>query len=323
MTVTNRKKRCDVRTSHDLQSVACNSIYKRNAVESTFSTSPDFSCAKNVAEAYSPVMTLPTPEDSTASWLDAEDSYQVADFLDEASRILHNEEDFSDACHDRLRSEYEQWKTIPHLRIVGKRIQYSNEKTQKDDKQSCKIDSRPSTTNNRGLDLLRNQVIKIMTETLWQRILDKTSIKSVCQRQSVLESQQNSSGRIESALIVSSILPANRPSIMFKSRSNLETVSQTSRPVCQQQNNKKYNKKPSPKSNVNVLPPIETHQTKIVDKKKRWFSAVSTPGRNHALPRPVTSVATHVNTSINVCFDISIDGKSIKGLKKKGYCSPP
>jgi len=74
-----------------------------------------------------------------------------------------------------------------------------------------------------------------MTETLWQRILDKTSIKSVCQRQSVLESQQNSSGRIESALIVSSILPANRPSIMFKSRSNLETVNQTSRPVCQQQ----------------------------------------------------------------------------------------
>lgn len=127
------------------------------------------------------------------------------------------------------------YKNIEIYRIVGKRIQYSNEKTQKDDKQSCKIDSRPSTTNNRGLDLLRNQVIKIMTETLWQRILDKTSIKSVCQRQSVLESQQNSSGRIESALIVSSILPANRPSIMFKSRSNLETVSQTSRPVCQQQ----------------------------------------------------------------------------------------
>ncbi|XP_003247147.2 uncharacterized protein LOC100570824 isoform X1 [Acyrthosiphon pisum] len=321
MTVTNREKRCDVRTSHIL-SVACNLINKRNAVESKFSTSPDSRRAKNVGGDYSP-MTLPTPEDSTASWLDAEDSYQATDFLDEASRILHDEEDFSDACHDRLRSEYKQWKRIPHLRVIGKRIEYSCEKTLEDDKQSCQVDSRPSTANNRDLDLLRNQVIKIMTETLWQRILDKTSIKSVCQRQSVLESRRNSSGRIESALIVSSILPANRPSIMFKSRSNLETVNKTcSGLVCQQKNNKEYRKKPWPKSNVNILPPIETHQMNTVDKKKRWFSAVSTPGRNHALPRPVTSVATHVNTSINVCFGISIDGKSIKSLKKKGYCSP-
>jgi len=74
-----------------------------------------------------------------------------------------------------------------------------------------------------------------MTETLWQRILDKTSIKSVCQRQSMLESRRNSSGRIESALIVSSILPTNRPSIMFKSsHSNLETINQSGL-VCQQQ----------------------------------------------------------------------------------------
>lgn len=117
-------------------------------------------------------------------------------------------------------------KNIEHYRIIGKRIECSCEKTLEDDKQSRQIDNRPSTANNEDLDLLRNQVIKIMTETLWQRILDKTSTKSVCQRQSVLESRRNSSGRIESALIVSSILPANRPSIMFKSRSNLETVSQ-------------------------------------------------------------------------------------------------
>jgi len=126
-------------------------------------------------------------------------------------------------------------KNIEHYRIIGKRIEYSCEKTLEDDKQSCQIDSRPSTANNGDLNSLRNQVIKIMTETLWQRILDKTSIKSVCQRQSVLESRRNSSGRIESALIVSSILPTNRQPIMFKSRSNLEAVNQTcSGPVCQQ-----------------------------------------------------------------------------------------
>jgi len=95
-----------------------------------------------------------------------------------------------------------------------------------DDKQKCQARSKPSTANNRDLDLLRNQVIKIMTETLWQRILDKTNTKKVCRSQSMLESQQNSSGRIESALIVSSILPTNKPSIMFKSRSNLEAISQ-------------------------------------------------------------------------------------------------
>lgn len=120
-------------------------------------------------------------------------------------------------------------KNIEHYRIIGKRIEYSCEKTLEDDKQSCQVDSRPSTAANNGdLHLLRNQVINIMTETLWRRILDKTSIKSVGQRQSALETRRNSSGRIESALIVSSILPANRPSIMIKSRSNLETVSQTS-----------------------------------------------------------------------------------------------
>lgn len=124
-------------------------------------------------------------------------------------------------------------KNIEYYRIIGKRIEYSYEKTLEDDKQSCQVDSRPSTANNEDLDLLRNKVIKILTETLWRRILDKTSIKSVCQRQSVLESRRNSSGPIESALIVSSILPANRPSIMFKSRTNLETISQTSGPVCQ------------------------------------------------------------------------------------------
>lgn len=48
----------------------------------------------------------------------ADDSYEAADFLDESSRILHGEEDISDACHDRLRFEYEQWKRIPHLRSL-------------------------------------------------------------------------------------------------------------------------------------------------------------------------------------------------------------
>ncbi|CAH1737036.1 unnamed protein product [Aphis gossypii] len=316
MTVTNRKKLNDVRASY--MSVGSNLINKQNTIESKFSTSPNSYCSKDVLENCVPM----TPEDSTASWLDAEDSYQVTNFINEAQRILHDEENFSDACHNRLRSEYEQWKQIPHLRIIGKRIEYSREKTQEDDKQKCKARSKPSTANNRDLDLLRDRVVKIMTETLWQRILDKTSIKSVCQRQSMLESRRNSSGRIESALIVSSILPTSRPSIMFKpSRSNLETINQSGL-VCQQQNNKEHKKKKWPNNNVNVLPPIETHQMKIVDKKKRWFSAVSTPGRNHVLPRPVTSVATHVNTSINVCFEISIDGKSIKSLKKKGYCSP-
>uniref|UniRef100_A0A2S2N804 Uncharacterized protein n=1 Tax=Schizaphis graminum TaxID=13262 RepID=A0A2S2N804_SCHGA len=315
MTVTNRKKQCDVRTSY--MSIGSNLINKRNAVESKFSTSPNAYCTKNVNKDYDPM----TPEDSIASWLDAEDSYQVTNFLDETQRILHNEEDFSDACHDRLRSEYEQWKRIPHLRIIGKRIEYSRDNITEDDKQKFQALSKPSTANNRDLDLLRNQVIKIMTEILWQRILDKTNTKKVCRSQSMLESQQNSSGRIESALIVSSILPTNKPSIMFKSRSNLEAINQSGL-IYQQQNNKEYKKKTWPKNNVSILPPIETHRMKIVDKNKRWFSAVSTPGRNHVLPRPVTSVATHVNTSINVCFDISIDGKSIKSLKKKGCCSP-
>ncbi|XP_026805578.1 uncharacterized protein LOC113548738 [Rhopalosiphum maidis] len=315
MTVTNRKKQCDVRTSY--MSIGSNLINKRNAVESKFSTSPNSCCTKKVCEDYDPM----TPEDSIASWLDAEDSFQDTNFLDETQRILHNEEDFSDACHDRLRSEYEQWKRIPHLRIIGKRIEYSRENITEDDKKKYQARSKPSTANNRDLDLLRNQVIKIMTEILWQRILDKTNTKKVCQSQSMLESQQNSSGRIESALIVSSILPTNKPSIMFKSRSNLEAISQ-SELIYQQQNNKEYKKKTWPKNNVSTLPPIETHRMKIVEKNKRWFSAVSTSGRNHVLLRPVTSVATHVNTSINVCFNISIDGKSIKSLKKKGCCSP-
>ncbi|XP_025199819.1 uncharacterized protein LOC112597813 [Melanaphis sacchari] len=315
MTVMNRKKQCDVRMSY--MSVRNNLINKQNAVESKFFTSANLCCTNDVCEEYNPM----TPEDSTASWLDAEDSYQVTNFLDEAQRILHNEEDFSDACHDRLRSEYEQWKQIPHLRIIGKRIEYAREKTLEDDKQKCQADSKPSTTNNKDLNLLRDQVIKIMTELLWKRVLDKTSIKNVCQRQPMLQSRRNSSGRIESAIIVSSILPTNRPSIIFKSHSNLGTISQNGL-ICQQKNNKEYKKKTWPKNNVSVLPPIESHKMKIVDKKKRWFSAVNTPGRNHVLPRPVTSVATHVNTSINVCFDISIDGKSIKSLKKKGCCSP-
>lgn len=70
-----------------------------------------------------------------------------------------------------------------------------------------------------------------MTETLWQRVLDKTNIKSVCQRQSLLESRRHSSGRMESALIVSSILPTNRPLMVFKSRGHLDTVNQNG-PLC-------------------------------------------------------------------------------------------
>lgn len=97
---------------------------------------------------------------------------------------------------------------------------------QENHQQSCQINNRQTTVNNRDLDLLRDQVIKIMTETLWQRVLDKTSIKSVGQKQSLLESQQHSSGRIESALTVSSILPTNRPPVMFKARPHLETVNQ-------------------------------------------------------------------------------------------------
>jgi hypothetical protein len=105
---------------------------------------------------------------------------------------------------------------------------------QKNHQQSCQVDSRQTTVHNRDLDLLRDQVINIMTETLWQRLLDKINIKSVSQKQSILESQQHSSGRIESALIVSSILPANKPPIMFKVRPHLETVNQSGS-LCREQ----------------------------------------------------------------------------------------
>lgn len=105
------------------------------------------------------------------------------------------------------------------------------ENTPEDDQQSCQIITRQTSASDRDLDLLRDQVIKIMTETLWRRVLDKTNIKSVCQRQSVLEPRRHSSGRMESALIVSSILPANRPLMIFKSRAHLDTVNQSG-PVC-------------------------------------------------------------------------------------------
>lgn len=47
-------------------------------------------------------------------------------------------------------------------------------------------------------------------------------------------------------------------------------------------------------ANVNIM-----SFQKSVDKTKRWFSAISTPGRNYAVPRPVTSVSAHVGTSVN------------------------
>lgn len=124
-------------------------------------------------------------------------------------------------------------QNIENYRIIGKQIEC--EKTLEDHKQSYQVVSRQSSANNEDLDLLRDRVIKIMMETLWQRILDKTNIKSVYQKQSMLESQRHYSGRIESALTVSSILPTNRPSVMFKSCSNSETVSQNGLILCQQQ----------------------------------------------------------------------------------------
>lgn len=103
--------------------------------------------------------------------------------------------------------------------------------------QSCLIvRNNEKTSDETNLHLFRDQVIKIMTETLWKRVLEKTSIKNACQmRQAVLESQRRrSSGRIESALIVSSILPANRPPpLVLKPRSHiLKTINQTSGPTC-------------------------------------------------------------------------------------------
>lgn len=94
------------------------------------------------------------------------------------------------------------------------------------DQPSCQVINKQTTAANKGnINKLRDQVIKIMTETLWQRILDKMFIKHVCQKQSVSESRQHSSGSIESALVVSSILPINRPqNIVFKSRSYLKTL---------------------------------------------------------------------------------------------------
>ncbi|VVC31404.1 Hypothetical protein CINCED_3A009053 [Cinara cedri] len=333
MTVTNRKKRNDIRSPCLL--VACNLINKQNVSEQNFSTSPD-SCYTNLFYEDRSPMTLPTPDDSTASWLDADDSYQVADFFEESSRILHDEDDFSDAFHDRLRFEYEQWKKIPHLRIIGKRIDCPRENNLEVNQQSCQVVGEQTTTavNNAGnLNLLRDQVIKIMTETLWKRILDKSFIKGVCQRRSVSESRQPS--RIESTLTVSSILPTNRPpNIVFKSRSHLKSLNQNEL-VYHGLSNRSYNKKPCSETSPIVLPPIEIHQKKPVDKTKRWFSAIGTPGRNCNPPRPVTSVSTHIDTAVNsfgpfppidVCFNISIAGKGIlsskKNSKKKGYCSP-
>lgn len=119
-----------------------------------------------------------------------------------------------------------------HCRIIGKRIDSSYENT---------VEHRHLTTNNQvviggqtsvdntDMDLLRDRVIKIMTETLWQRILDKTTAKIGSQNQ--LTSCSRSSDRIESALIVSSMLPTNRPRpIVMKSHSNvLETVNRSAR----------------------------------------------------------------------------------------------
>lgn len=101
---------------------------------------------------------------------------------------------------------------------------------------SC-VDNNSRTTANDGrFDLLRDQVIKLMTETLWRRVLDKTSI---CQRQSVLESRRqnsNSSSRIESALIVSCIMPTFRPPLEIKSRSHIsETDNRNGGPMCRGQ----------------------------------------------------------------------------------------
>lgn len=114
-----------------------------------------------------------------------------------------------------------------HYRIIGKRIDCPRENALEVDQQSCQVDGIQTAAANGGdLNLLRDRVIKIMTETLWQRILDKMFIKHACQKQSVSESR-HSSGRIESALIVSSILPTSRPqNIVFKSRTHLKTLDQ-------------------------------------------------------------------------------------------------
>lgn len=93
-----------------------------------------------------------------------------------------------------------------------------------------------TTADDERFDLLRDQVIKIITETLWRRVLDKTNI---CQRQSTLESRRqniNSSGRIESALIVSCIMPTFRPPLELKSRSHIsEMVNRNGGPMCRGQ----------------------------------------------------------------------------------------
>lgn len=122
-------------------------------------------------------------------------------------------------------------KYFLHYRIIGKRIGCLHEKTLDDHQRNCQIISGQKNSNNGHSDLLRDQVIKIMTEKLWQQLLDKTSTKIVCQKQSASEPRRHSSRRIESALTVSPILPVNRPPMVIKSRTHLETIHQ-SKPMC-------------------------------------------------------------------------------------------
>ncbi|XP_050429480.1 uncharacterized protein LOC126838806 isoform X3 [Adelges cooleyi] len=332
MTVTIRKKRGEVRGPHP--SVVCdNSISKRKSSRPDFNTSLD-SCrdeddddfVRGVNTPYrSPA--LRTPADSTASWLDAEECCRNgAEFLDEATSILHDEGEFSDLYHDQLRVEYEQWKKIPHLRVIGKKIDCPNtprldlpkRRNVTNDDERTMGDSVDDTE--RRLHELRDQVFMIMMESIWLRVLDErptTGCRQLSHKDSVLPLYSPCS--IESTLVVSPILPADRPRI--KSKTRLNVLPATHQP----QRNIKYNQKPWSKNNVTNLPPIEIHPKKITDKTKRWFSAVGAPGRNHVPSRPATSAFQLLNShtedtpTINVRFDISIDGKSIKGLRKKSF----
>lgn len=124
-----------------------------------------------------------------------------------------------------------------YYRIIGKRIDCSCEKAADEHHLTTNdhvIGRQTTAVENDDWDLLRNRVIKIMTEILWQRVLDKTSVKSV-RRKQLTSCRLQSSDRIESVLIVSPMLPANKPRpIVIKSRPHnimLETVNQNAKSV--------------------------------------------------------------------------------------------
>ncbi|XP_050532819.1 uncharacterized protein LOC126900865 [Daktulosphaira vitifoliae] len=334
MTVTIRRKQGEVH-SPCLSVLSDNSISKRKSSGPDFNTCTDSCCSGEEQEILqcSPPLSLRTPADSTASWLDAEDEYKNGNnFLEEATIILYGEGDFCDPCHDKLREEYKQWKRIPHLRITGRRIDYpcksenyhENGYTSSEIKRNneYKLDDTKQRLNN-----LQNQVVSILMDSILSRVLVRHSSSNSLinssysnhkeRKDSTLTSLRSPYG-IESSLVVSPILPADRQKP--KSNNKLRILQEN----FHHQRITEIHQKPWPKNNVSILPPIDIHPKKITMKTKRWFSAIAAPSKTRELSRPATSAIELLEspveeTSIDLCVDISIDGKRIKGLQKKCY----